>query len=279
MSFEHLKAWIGRSETQTDVAEPAPLSGLAATLDHLDPPWRKGEVPPLGHWLYFLPRTPQHEIGPDGHAKRGGFLPPVELPRRMWAGSELEFLAPIPIGAIIERRSVIANIEHKAGRSGDMIFVRAEHEIAVQGKAAIRDAHNIVYREAPKPGEAVSPPEKAGRAAEFERAIVPDPVLLFRYSALTFNGHRIHYDRSYCEEAEGYPGLVVHGPLTATLLMDLYLRQRPGAAVSAFRFRARRPLFDIHPFTLCGAHKSGGAALWALDHEGGLAMRAELEVA
>jgi 3-methylfumaryl-CoA hydratase len=279
MSFEHLKAWLGRSERQTDVAAPAPLGGLAATLDHLDPPWREGEVPPLGHWLFFLPGAPQREIGPDGHAKRGGFLPPVELPRRMWAGSEIEFLAPIPVGAAIERRSAIANIEHKTGRSGDMVFVRVEHEIAVQGALAVRDVHNIVYREAPKPGEAAPPPEKPGRAAEFERAIVPDPVLLFRYSALTFNGHRIHYDRRYCEQAEGYPGLVVHGPLTATLLMDLYLRQRPAAAVHAFRFRARRPLFDIHPFTLCGVHKPSGADLWALDHEGALAMIAELEVA
>ena len=124
MSFEHLKAWTGRAETQTDIAAQAPLAGLAATLDHAAPPWRAGEVPPLAHWLYFLPRTPQHEIGPDGHAKRGGFLPPVELPRRMWAGGEFEFLAPVPIGAAIERRSTIASVEHKAGRSGDMVFVR-----------------------------------------------------------------------------------------------------------------------------------------------------------
>jgi 3-methylfumaryl-CoA hydratase len=279
MSFEPLKTWIGRSETQTDVATPAPLAGLAATLDHLDPPWREGEVPPLGHWLYFLSSAPQREIGPDGHAQRGGFLPPVELPRRMWAGSEFEFIAPVPVGAAIQRRSVIANIEHKTGRSGDMIFVRVEHVIAVQDAVAIREVHNIVYREAPKPGDAAPPPEKAGLAAEFERTIMPDPVLLFRYSALTFNGHRIHYDRTYCEQAEGYPGLVVHGPLTATLLMDLYLRQRPAAAVRAFRFRARRALFDIHPFTLRGAHKPGGADLWALDHEGALAMTGELEAA
>jgi len=279
MSFEHLKDWIGRTEFHTDLAAQAPLDGLAATLDHSNPPWRAGEVPPLGHWLYFLPRTPQHEIGPDGHAKRGGFLPPVELPRRMWAGGEFEFLAPMPIGAAMERRSTIANVAHKAGRSGSMVFVRVEHEIQVKGAAAIREVHTIVYREAPKHGEAAPAPEKMERAAEFSREIVPDPVLLFRYSALTFNGHRIHYDRSYCESAEGYPGLVVHGPLTATLLMDLYLRQRPGAAVSAFRFRARRPLFDIDPFSVCGVHRPGGADLWALDHEGFVAMTAELEAA
>src|SRR3974390_1704610 len=169
MSFEDLKAWIGRSETQTGVAAPEPLAGLAATLDHLDPPWREGEVPPLGHWLYCLPQAPQREIGPDGHAKRGGFLPPVELPRRMWAGSELEFLAPIRTGASIERRSKIANVEHKAGRTGDMIFVRVEHEISAQGQTAIREVHNIVYRDLPKPGEATAPPEKTSRPPEFAR--------------------------------------------------------------------------------------------------------------
>ncbi len=279
MSFEHLKDWIGRRETARDAATQAPLDGLAATLDHLDPPWRSGEVPPLGHWLYFLPHAPQREIGPDGHAKRGGFLPPVELPRRMWAGSAFEFLGPIPVAADLERRSVIANVEHKAGRTGDMIFVRVEHEIFANGALAIREVHDIVYRDAPKSGEAAPAPVKAERAAEFERVIVPDPVLLFRYSALTFNGHRIHYDRDYCKQAEGYPGLIVHGPLTATLLMDLYLRQRPGAAVRAYRFRARRPLFDIHPFTVCGAHKPGGADLWALDQDGAVAMTAELEIA
>ncbi len=130
MTFEHLKQWIGKTEELKDTATLAPLIGLAATLDHIDPPWREGEVPPLGHWLYFLPRAPQRDIGPDGHAKRGGFLPPVELPRRMWAGGEFEFLAPIPVGAAISRRSTIANVEHKAGRSGDMVFVKVAHEIS-----------------------------------------------------------------------------------------------------------------------------------------------------
>ncbi len=278
MSFDNLQAWIGRTETQADVAAEAPLAALAATLDHLDPPWRPDEVPPLGHWLYFLPRTPQRDIGPDGHAKRGGFLPPVDLPRRMWAGGEFQFLAPVPIGAPLTRRSAIGSIEHKQGRSGDMIFVRVEHDVSAGAMPAIREVHNIVYREAPKPGEATPPPEKAASAAEFYRQIVPDPVLLFRYSALTFNGHRIHYDRRYCEEVEGYPGLIVHGPLTATLLMDLFLRQMPGAPVKSFRFRAQRPLFDVHPFMVCGAHSSSGAKLWALDREGFLAMTAELEI-
>jgi 3-methylfumaryl-CoA hydratase len=279
MKTEDLKSWMGRTESRTDLAAEAPLTRLAATLDHLDPPWRGGEVPPLGHWLYFLPHAVQREIGPDGHASRGGFLPPIGLPRRMWAGSELEFRAPIAVGATISRKSTIANIEHKAGRTGEMVFVRVEHEVSVEGTVAIRDAHNIVYREAPRPGDAAPAGEMPQKTPEFERILHPDPVLLFRYSAITFNGHRIHYDRSYCQDVEGYPGLIVHGPLTATLLMDLYLRQRPGAQVRAFRFRARRPLFDIHTFKLCGVHRPGGADLWALDHEGYLSMTAELETA
>lgn len=279
MSFDHLKDWIGRTEEQADVATPAPLVGLAAMLDHVEPPWCPGEVPPLGHWLYFLPRALEHDIGPDGHPRRGGFLPPVDLPRRMWAGSELEFRASIAIGAAIRRKSVIADVQHKAGRSGDMVFVKVTHEISAADTIAIRDIHSIVYREAPKPGGGTVPHDETEAAGpfDFQREVSPDPVLLFRYSALTFNGHRIHYDRDYCKIEEGYPGLVVHGPLTATLLMDHYLRQRPRAKVTAYRFRARRPLFDINPFTLAGIHRPGGAALFALDHSGAIAMSAELE--
>ncbi len=295
MSFDHLKAWIGKTETQTDIASEAPLIRLAATLDHIAPQWLEGHVPPLGHWLYFLPRPRESDIGPDGHPKRGGFLPPVDLPRRMWAGGQFEFLAPIPIGAVMTRRSTVTNIEHKIGRSGKMVFVKVTHVILAGSSAAVREVHDIVYRDI---AEAASAEEPAGRkedgspaasrkqlrsevglefAPEFQREIVPDPVLLFRYSALTFNGHRIHYDRSYCEKVEGYPGLVVHGPLTATLLMDLYLRQRPGAAVRSFRFRAKRPLFDTHSFTVCGSHRAGGAILCALDHNGFVATTAELD--
>ncbi len=279
MTFESLAAWIGRTEEQEDVAAAAPLAGLAATLDHDDPPWPAGEVPPLGHWLYFLPRAPQRAIAGDGHPRRGGFLPPVPLPRRMWAGGRLEFLAPIRTGEALRRRSTITGVEHKSGRSGDMVFVAVQHEIATAAGPVLRERHDIVYREAPRPGDAPATPAAAEPppAAVWRRPVTPDPVLLFRYSALTFNGHRIHYDRPYCAEAEGYPGLVVHGPLTATLLVDLFLRENPGARVTGFRFRARRPLFDVHPFTLCGAPRDGGAELWALDHEGQIAMTAGLD--
>lgn len=276
MSFETLKDWIGREEEQADIAAEAPLAGLRATLDHQDPPWREGEVPPLGHWLYFLPRALQREIAADGHPARGGFLPPVPLPRRMWAGGQVDFVAPIRPGEALRRRSTIAGVERKDGRSGVMVFVKVLHEIRTGAGPAVRETQDIVYREAPRPGEAAPRPEPAPEPV-WRRMLVPDPVLLFRFSALTFNGHRIHYDRPYCEREEGYPGLVVHGPLTATLLVDLFLRENPGARVTGFRFRAKRPLFDVRPFALCGAPREGGASLWALDHEGNVAMSAELD--
>ncbi|SMH30009.1 3-methylfumaryl-CoA hydratase [Azospirillum lipoferum] len=285
MGFEHLKDWVGGVEEQADSATAAPLAGLAATLDHDTPPWPAGEVPPLGHWLYFLPRAPQHAIAEDGHPRKGGFLPPVPLPRRMWAGGDLRFLAPIPVGASLRRTSTIESVEHKAGRSGDMVFVKVLHEIATEAGVAVRERHDIAYREAAKPGEAVPPPAAAEAmpAPDWSRTVTPDPVLLFRYSALTFNGHRIHYDRPYCREVEGYPGLIVHGPLTATLLMDLFLRNAGGRRPAGFRFRARRPLFDTRPFTLHAARRAGdGEELveaWALDPDGRVAMTAEILVA
>ncbi len=278
MDFAALKDWIGRAEESADVAAAGPLEGLAATLDHAHPPWRPGEVPPLGHWLYFLPRARQSAIGADGHPRRGDFLPPAPLPRRMWAGGRIEFGAPLAIGEAVRRRSVVAGVEHRPGRSGDMVFVEVVHEIAGKSGVAVREAQDIVYRaESNEAAPAAEPAPTAAPAAEWSRTITPDPVLLFRYSALTFNGHRIHYDRPYAETIEGYPGLIVHGPLTATLLVDLFLRNRPRAGVTRFCFRARRPLFDTQPFTLCGTPKDGGAELWALDPAGRIAMSAEIE--
>jgi len=278
MSFDRLQDWVGRTELREDVATAAPIAGLAAMLDYINPPWPQGEVPLLGHWLYFLDRAPQAELGPDGHAKRGGFLPPVPLPRRMWAGSDFEFLVPIPAGARISRLSTIAEVSHKTGRSGEMVFVKVEHKISTGERLAVREIHTIVYRDAPRLGETGPAPAKAPEIKpDMTRVITPDPVLLFRFSALTFNGHRIHYDRSYCRDVEGYPGLVFHGPLTGLLLLDLYRRANPSKKVCAFRFKAQKPLFDIYPFTIYGASRERGAELWALDHEGAIAMTAEVE--
>jgi 3-methylfumaryl-CoA hydratase len=277
LSQPALGDWIGRSETLRDVATPFPFIALNATLDHADTDGAHGTpLHPLWHWLYFLPRHRQSEIGPDGHAKRGGFLPPVPLPRRMWAGSRLDFLSPVRLGDAMERRSTIENVVSKSGRSGELVFVTVRHEVHCNGAAnpAIREWHDIVYRAARQPGEADPPQRTPGRQPQWRREIVPDDVLLFRYSALTFNGHRIHYDRKYVTEVEGYPGLIVHGPLIATLLMDLLRREMPQAVASNFQFKAVRPTFDLHPFHVNGAVEGKTVHLWGSDHEGALTMEA-----
>ena len=273
----HWRNWLGRSEQRHDVIGAAPLAALAATLDRDEPvPPPGAEVPPLAHWLYFLPRAPQSEIGPDGHARRGGFLPPVPLPRRMWAGGRLEFHHPLRVGDAVTRQSRILSINAKAGRSGMLVFVTVRHEVSNAHGLALSEEHDIVYRDAPQSGAAEPTPQPAPTEASFQRSIVPDPVLLFRYSALTFNGHRIHYDRTYVTEVEGYPGLIVHGPLIATLLVDLLRRQHPQATLERFAYTAVRPVFDIHPFRLRGSASSAyDLQLWARDHQGFLAMRAE----
>jgi 3-methylfumaryl-CoA hydratase len=235
-------------------------------------------LPPLWHWLYFLPMHRQSEIGADGHAKRGGFLPPVPLPRRMWAGSQFEFRTPVRVGDAVTRKSTIADVTEKEGRTGKLVFVKVMHEMRCNDSAnpAIVEYHDIVYREAKQPGDVEPPPQRAESGAAWQREIVPDDVLLFRYSALTFNGHRIHYDRKYVTEVEGYPGLVVHGPLIATLLMDLLRRNVIDADVATFRFRAVRPTFDLNAFRVNGQTQEDGKTvrLWAEDHEGWLTMDA-----
>ena len=276
MNTENLQQWIGRTERRTDQVTATPIAALSATLDRDDPePVSGSDVPPLWHWLYFTPLARQSEIGPDGHPKRGGFLPPVPLPRRMWAGGRLEFHHPLHVGDPITRVSRVADVSVKSGHSGALVFVKVHHEIADTRGIAITEEHDIVYRDPPAPGAPAPAPRAAPDDAAFSREIAPDPVLLFRYSALTFNGHRIHYDRSYVTGVEGYPGLVVHGPLIATLLLDLLRREMPHAGVRRFEFRAVRPLFDIHRFAVCGRRDGERAVhLWARDHEGFLAMEA-----
>ncbi|MCE3270608.1 MAG: hypothetical protein K0S57_1005 [Ramlibacter sp.] len=273
-----LREWEGRSETLHDEITAAPVRALSATLDREDAdPVPGTPLPPLWHWLYFLPRHRQSELGPDGHARLGGFLPPVPLPRRMWAGGRLQWHAPLQVGDAVERRSRIASVTHKAGRTGDLVFVLVRHELRNTAGLAVSEEHDIVYRAPPQPGDPAPPPQAAPAQAAWSREIVPDDVLLFRYSALTFNGHRIHYDRKYVTEVEGYPGLIVHGPLIATLLLDLLRRQLPQARVRSFNFKAVRPTFDLHPFRVCGQPSADGRSvrLWAQDHEGWLTMQAE----
>jgi 3-methylfumaryl-CoA hydratase len=275
--MDDLTAWVGRSETVHDTLHPTPLAALNATLDHPAQDWPPGAaLPTLWHWLYFLPLHRHSEIGPDGHARRGGFLPPVPLPRRMWAGSQFEFRRPLRVGEAVARTSTIDSVQRKAGRTGPLVFVKVRHEIRSAGDAdaALVEFHDIVYRQAQAPGDVEPPPVPAPKGASWQRGVVPDDVLLFRYSALTFNGHRIHYDRRYVTEVEGYPGLIVHGPLIATLLLDLVRRHAPEADVCSFRFKAVRPTFDLHPFQVNGAREGSVVRLWAQDHEGWLTMDA-----
>ncbi len=283
-TLSRLQSWIGRTETLPDSITAAPMRSLSATLDRDDAAPVLGTVlPPLWHWLYFLPQHRQSELGPDGHARRGGFLPPVPLPRRMWAGGRLQWLAqnPLLVGDAVRRLSRIESVTHKAGRSGELVFVLAKHEVHNARGLALIEEHDIVYRAAAHPGDPVPPPVAAEEGAAWQREIVPDAVLLFRYSALTFNGHRIHYDRQYVTEVEGYPGLIVHGPLIATLLVDLVRRQAPDAFIKAFNFKAVRPTFDLHPFRINGQPSSDGKSvrLWAQDHEGWLTMQGTAELA
>ena len=275
----NLRQWIGKTETMTDVVTATPYAALSATLDrpHERPP-AGTPLPALWHWLYFLPLYPQTDVGPDGHAKRGTFLPPVPLPRRMWAGSQLEFHQPLLVGDSLTRRSTIDDVTEKSGRTGTLVFVRVRHEIRRQNESdfALTEFHDIVYREAAKPDDVTPPPKAAPSSSAWERKWVPDDVLLFRYSALTFNSHRIHYDRRYVTEVEGYPGLIVHGPLIATLLLDLLRHQLPDAVVARYEFRAIRPTFAVSHFFVCGQPLRDGKTfhLWAKDHEGWLTMDA-----
>jgi 3-methylfumaryl-CoA hydratase len=264
--------WIGKTETRSDIVSAGPVAALSATLDREDPEPQAGDpLPPLWHWLFFLDRHRASELGLDGHARRGGLLPPVPLPRRMWAGSRFEFHHPLRIGDQMTRETRVIDIKEKQGRSGPLVFVVVRHEILKGEGLAVVEEHDIVYRDH---GPA-APVQPAPADAAFERTVQPDDVLLFRYSALTFNGHRIHYDRRYATEVEGYPGLVVHGPLIATLLMDLLRRNRPDANVARFSFRAVSPLFDTATFVVCGKPEDNKIQLWAKDAAGSLAMTAE----
>ena len=277
VNLDYLREWRGRTESRSDKVTSAPIAALSATLDRDDPFPRAGDpLPPLWHWLYFWPLPRQSELSADGHAQRGGFLPPVPLPRRMFAGDRVQFHRPLRVGEKISRVSRIVDVNHKQGRSGPLVFVVVRHEISDGEGMALVEEHDIVYRESPKPNDPAPQPQPAPSGEVWSRQIRPEETLLFRYSALTFNGHRIHYDRRYATEVEGYPGLVVHGPLIATLLLDLLRRNLADANVASFSFRAFRPLFDTAPFSVCGKTAADGktAPLWAKDAEGCLAMEA-----
>lgn len=278
-TLQDLSGWINRSETVTDIITATPFAALAATLDEESVrPSQGTALPPLWHWLYFLPIHKQSELGPDGHALRGGFLPPVTRPRRMWAGGQFKFYSPLRIGDRVKRRSTIVSISEKIGRSGGLTFVKVRHDIFCNDASSISmtEYHDIVYKDANKSrGSDTKTIQTIDKSSTWSRKIVPDDVLLFRYSALTFNGHRIHYDRQYATEIEHYPGLIVHGPLIATFLIDLLRENLPERMVLDFEFRAIYPTFDLNPFSVHGLQVDENTIeLWACDHERHLTMQA-----
>ena len=276
MDTETLQSWIGRTEVQIDTVHPGPARALAATLDqNPDDFLLKAQLPPLWLWLYFLPVVRASSVGPDGHPQRGGFLPPITLPRRMWAGSRCQFYGPVRIGDELTKVSSIARVTSKTGRTGEMVFVTVRHSYSRGGAGLMEEEQDIVYMPIP---DVFSPPEPVpvGTCAWTDRVVV-DPVLLFRFSALTFNGHLIHYDRPYAMETEKYPGLVVHGPLQAILMMEAARRWQPGKRPASYTFRGLRPLFDFDDVSVCGrTNEAGGLDLFTANGEGAAGMQANL---
>ena len=271
--------WIGNTEAAEDAITLAPAQAAAAVLDDAATSFAVGSrLPPLWHWLYFLPKVPQSRLGADGHPERGGFMPPIDLPRRMFAGGRLRFPRPLIIGRPAIRHSVIRDVSTKEGRSGRLAFVTVGHTIRQDGEVCVEEEQDIVYREpgAPvaAPAAVALPPVPTG---SWSRTVTPDPTLLFRFSALTFNAHRIHYDRPYATTVEGYPGLVVHGPLTAVLLLEL-VRLGTTRSVTAFGFRGQAPLFDLAPFRLVGTPTDNRVELEAHGPDGRTTMAATAEL-
>jgi itaconyl-CoA hydratase/mesaconyl-C4 CoA hydratase len=266
-------SWIGRGETMADGLDATAVGRVTATLG--GPALKIGDpLPPLWQWAFFISTVPLDGIGPDGHAARGGFLPPAGSDRnRMWAGGRVEFKTPLRVGVAAERRSTVIDVKEKAGRTGSLLFVTVRHEYWQDGAVAISEEQDIVYRQP-------SPPKLAGTepapAAAWRETMHPTPVLLFRYSAVTFNGHRIHYDHPYVTQQEGYPGLVVHGPMIATMMVAAFQRAHPDGRLSSLSYRGLRPLVAPTPFDVAGRMVEPGAAeLWA-EQDGTLAHQAHL---
>jgi len=263
IDLPHLQSWVGREQTDRDIAAVRHARLMAATVAQPGPVLTEGDtLPPLWHWLYFLEGRPPAELGADGHPARGGFLPPVPLPNRMWAGGRIEFDAPVPLGATMDRRSHVLGVEHKAGRSGDLVFVTVQHEIVVDGRRCLREEHDIVYKGPSAPGASAPSAADAPRPGTHQRMLTPDSTLLFRYSALTFNGHRIHYDQDYCRQVEGYDNLVIHGPLVATLLAG-FAQELGGRPLARFDYRALRPAILGVTLTLHAEVDADAVRVWS----------------
>ena len=276
IDLDHLRTWIGKSRSGEDLISARHARLMAATVDYFAADRvRDGEfLPPLWHWIYFLEALPSSELGRDGHPARGGFLPPVPLANRMWAGGRLSFLAPVTIGSTVRRTSSILKVDHKQGRSGELVFVSVLHELnSLQGDPLIREEHDIVYKDAAPPDSSTAVPAVV-TPAQFKRSVTPTSTMLFRYSALTFNGHRIHYDADYCREVEGYPNLVIHGPLVATLLAG-YTEEVSGSRLREFAYRCLSPALLGDSIALRADPSEKRMALQATRDDGVECVRAE----
>lgn len=275
IDIQDLQRWVGRQVVSEQSLDPFPARALAAALDRSDALPADGTLPWPWHWLYFLDAPTAGGTGADGHPMRGGFLPPVPLPRRMWAAGRLLPLVPLVLGQPAQKTSLIGSVELKEGKAGALVFVNLEHTLRQGGATCLIEEQTIVYRDMPLAAAPLPPGETAPTAADWEKTVRPDPVLLFRFSALTYNGHRIHYDRDYAIQQEFYPALVVHGPLLATLLLDLLRREVTDATVSDFRFRAVRPTFDTDVIRVCGQRDGKQVKLWTVDAQGFVGMTAQ----
>ena len=275
MTLDHLRKWIGGEERASEMLTPALTERFLATFDRAGESDPGAEAPLMLHHALCQPVAPTSQLGPDGHPKRGGFLPPVTLPRRMWAGGEIAFHSAPRVGQTVSRRSVIDDVHIKQGRSGSLCFVTVTHAYATEGRTLLTERQDIVYREAPSPGATPKAPPPAPEGAS-RRDVDPSPELLFRYSALTFNSHRIHYDHPYVTGEEGYPGLVVHGPLQAALLVQ-YAADLHGAAPARFRFRGLSPVFSGSPLVLHATEEDGAMTLWSAAPGGPVAMEASAQ--
>lgn len=279
--FERLKEWIGSRETDVDYVTIPAVYRLAATLDRDDAMPRVGDDLPPGWHSILFPRVVRHsKIGPDGHPARGDFLPPVPLPRRMFAGKRIRIHASLKVGDEVRRESTIKDVTLKQGRTGQMVFVTVQTDMLSPRGLAVTEEQDIVYRAEPEPGAAAPAPQPAPGKAVWTHTVTPDPVMLFRYSALTFNGHRIHYDHPYVTGVEKYPNLVMNGGLTTLLVFEL-ARANAGTPLVFMSSRNVRPLFVNRAITFCGEPAADGksARLWAQDDTGALALNATAEFA
>lgn len=268
-------SWIGRVEEASDTVSPRQARQMAATLDVAEPCAAGDVLPPLWHWMGWTPEAAMGELGPDGHPAKGGFLPPVPLERRMWAGGRLDFFAPLRIGEALHRRSEILKVSEKTGTTGRMVFVTVRHEVTGAAGLAIREEQDIVY--IAMPDRFTPPPPVTAPDAAWRQEVAMDTVRLFRFSALTFNAHRIHFDLPYATGVEKYPGLVVHGPMQAMLLMQAARARAGGGMPRGYRFRGVRPLFHFDRLSLQGQGDSAGTeALATVQGEGLVCMQAEI---